>query len=114
MEGGIDSSHVSFLHSGALNTDPLFKGSKGNQYNLGDKKPVFEIVESEGGLYIGARRNAENGSYYWRITPWVMPCFTMAPPRPPPPMHGPFWTPVDDENSWVLSSAYHTGRALTW
>jgi len=23
MEGGIDSSHVSFLHSGALNTDPL-------------------------------------------------------------------------------------------
>ncbi|HEX3059616.1 MAG TPA: Rieske 2Fe-2S domain-containing protein, partial [Usitatibacter sp.] len=55
MEGGIDSSHVSFLHSGALNTDPLFKGSKGNQYNLGDKKPVFEVVESEGGLYIGAR-----------------------------------------------------------
>ena len=45
MEGGIDSSHVSFLHSGALNTDPLFKGSKGNQYNLGDKKPVFEVVK---------------------------------------------------------------------
>jgi phenylpropionate dioxygenase-like ring-hydroxylating dioxygenase large terminal subunit len=62
MEGGIDSSHVSFLHSGALNTDPLFKGSKGNQYNLGDKKPVFEVVESEGGLYIGARRNAETES----------------------------------------------------
>src|SRR5947208_783698 len=61
MEGGIDSSHVSFLHSGALNTDPLFKGSKGNQYNLGDRKPVFEVVESEGGLYIGARRNAEDG-----------------------------------------------------
>jgi phenylpropionate dioxygenase-like ring-hydroxylating dioxygenase large terminal subunit len=45
MEGGIDSSHVSFLHSGSLNTDPLFKGSKGNQYNLKDMKPVFEVVE---------------------------------------------------------------------
>src|SRR5688572_25627476 len=33
MEGGIDSSHVSFLHRGSLNTDPLFKGARGNQYN---------------------------------------------------------------------------------
>jgi phthalate 4,5-dioxygenase oxygenase subunit len=45
MEGGIDSSHVSFLHSGEINRDPLFKGSKGNQYNLGDMKPVFEVVD---------------------------------------------------------------------
>src|SRR5215207_2855694 len=81
MEGGIDSSHVSFLHSGELNTDPLFKGSKGNQYNMGDMKPVFEVVESPGGLYIGARRNAEEGNYYWRVTQWVMPAFTMIPPR---------------------------------
>ena len=113
MEGGIDSSHVSFLHSGALNTDPLFKGSKGNQYNLGDKKPVFEVVESEGGLYIGARRNAEDGSYYWRITPWVMPCFTMVPPRGDHPMHGHFWIPIDDENCWAWSFDYHPVRALT-
>src|SRR6202521_1729634 len=113
MEGGIDSSHVSFLHSGALNTDPLFKGSKGNAYNLGDKKPVFEVVESEGGLYIGARRNAEDGKYYWRITPWVMPCFTMVPPRGDHPMHGHFWIPIDDENCWAWSFDYHPVRALT-
>ena len=42
-------------------------------------RPVFEVVESPGGLYIGARRNAENGNYYWRITQWVMPSFTMIP-----------------------------------
>src|SRR6185312_15533746 len=29
MEGGIDSSHVSWLHGSELNKDPLFKGSKG-------------------------------------------------------------------------------------
>jgi hypothetical protein len=113
MEGGIDSSHVSFLHSGALNTDPLFKGAKGNQYNLGDKRPVFEVVESEGGLYIGARRNAEDGKYYWRITPWVMPCFTMVPPRGDHPMHGHFWVPMDDENCMAWSFDYHPVRALT-
>ena len=40
MEGGIDSSHVSFLHRGELNRDPLFKGSKGNQYNLTRREAV--------------------------------------------------------------------------
>jgi phthalate 4,5-dioxygenase len=113
MEGGIDSSHVSFLHSGSLNTDPLFKGSKGNQYNLKDMKPVFEVVEQPGGLYIGARRNAEDGHYYWRITPWVMPSFTMVPPRGDHPVHGHFWIPIDDDNCWAWSFDYHPVRALT-
>jgi phenylpropionate dioxygenase-like ring-hydroxylating dioxygenase large terminal subunit len=113
MEGGIDSSHVSFLHSGSLKSDPLFKGAKGNQYNQQDKKPVFEVVDAEGGLFIGARRNAEDGQYYWRITPWVMPSFTMVPPRGDHPMHGHFWVPIDDENCWAWSFDYHPTRPLT-
>jgi hypothetical protein len=112
MEGGIDSSHVSWLHRGNLNSDPLFKGAKGNQYNLNDVKPVFEVVPSEGGLLIGARRNAEQGNYYWRITPWVMPCFTMVPPRGDHPVHGHFWIPIDDANCWAWSFDYHPVRAL--
>jgi len=113
MEGGIDSSHVSFLHRGDLKTDPLFKGTRGNQYNLSDLRPVFEVVESPGGLYIGARRNAENGRYYWRITQWVMPSFTMIPPRGGHPVHGHFWIPIDDENCWTWSYDYHPTRPLT-
>jgi len=113
MEGGIDSSHVSFLHRGDLNSDPLFKGARGNQYNLNDSRPVFEVVESPGGLYIGARRNAENGNYYWRITQWVMPSFTMIAPRGNHPVHGHFWIPIDDENCWTWSFDYHPTRALT-
>jgi phthalate 4,5-dioxygenase oxygenase subunit len=113
MEGGIDSSHVSWLHRGNLNTDPLFKGAAGNKYNLSDSRPVFEVVEHPGGLYIGARRNAENGTYYWRITPWVMPSFTMVPPRGDHPMHGHFWIPIDDEYCWAWSFDYHPVRPLT-
>jgi phthalate 4,5-dioxygenase len=113
MEGGIDSSHVSFLHRGDLNTDPMFKGAKGNQYNLSDMRPVFEVVESPGGLYIGARRNAENGHYYWRITQWVMPTFTMIPPRGDHSIHGHFWIPIDDETCWAWSYDYHPTRPLT-
>ena len=113
MEGGIDSSHVSFLHRGDLKTDPLFEGTRGNRYSLSDMRPVFEVVESAGGLYIGARRNAEHGRYYWRITQWVMPSYTMIPPRGGHPIHGHFWIPIDDEHCWTWSFDYHPTRALT-
>jgi len=113
MEGGIDSSHVSFLHRGALNKDPLFKGAKGNQYNLDDFQPKFEVVESAGGLLIGARRKAEDGNFYWRITQWLMPFFTAIPPRGDHPMHGHFWVPIDDETCWAWSYDYHPVRALS-
>jgi phthalate 4,5-dioxygenase oxygenase subunit len=113
MEGGIDSSHVSFLHRSDLKNDPLFKGTRGNRYNLSDTRPVFEVVESDGGLYIGARRNAEHGHYYWRITQWVMPSYTMIPPRGGHPIHGHFWIPIDDENCWTWSFDYHPTRALS-
>jgi phthalate 4,5-dioxygenase oxygenase subunit len=113
MEGGIDSSHVSWLHSGSLDSDPLFRGARGNKYNMADQKPFFEVTDSAGGLYIGARRNAEEGHYYWRITPWVMPSFTMVPPRGNHPVHGHFWIPIDDENCWAWSFDYHPVRALT-
>jgi hypothetical protein len=113
LEGGIDSSHVSFLHSGSLNSDPLFKGAKGNQYNMNDLAPVFEVVEMSGGLAVGVRRNAEDDQYYWRITPWVMPCFTMVPPRGDHPVHGHFWVPIDDHNCWAWSFDYHPTRDLT-
>jgi phthalate 4,5-dioxygenase len=113
LEGGIDSSHVSWLHSGGLKNDPLFKGAAGNKYNMADMKPFFEVAEADGGLFIGARRNAEEGTYYWRITPWVMPTFTMVPPRGDHPVHGHFWIPIDDENCWTFTFDYHPVRPLS-
>src|SRR5689334_5061851 len=113
MEGGIDSSHVSFLHSGELNTDPLFKGSKANEYNLQDRMPVFEVVDYEGGLFIGARRKAEHGKYYWRITPWIMPWYTIIAPRAGHPIGAHAWVPIDDENCWAWSINYHPTRDLS-
>jgi len=113
LEGGIDSSHVSFLHSTSLETDPLFRGAGGNKYNLGDMQPVFEVADTNGGLLIGARRKAEDDQYYWRITPWVMPSFTMVPPRGDHPVHGHFWIPIDDEHCWAWSFDYKSQRDLT-
>ena len=113
MEGGIDSSHVSWLHRDALRSDPLMTGSRGNEYNMGDAMPRFEVADHPAGLFIGARRNAEGGKHYWRITPWCMPSFTMIPPRGGHPVHGHFWIPIDDENCWAWSFDYHPTRPLT-
>jgi phenylpropionate dioxygenase-like ring-hydroxylating dioxygenase large terminal subunit len=113
LEGGIDSSHVSFLHSGSLSRDPLIKGAKGNRYNESDKKPIFQVEKSTGGLYIGVRRNTEKDQYYWRITPWLMPNFTMLPPRGDHPIHGHFWVPINDHECWAWSYSYHPTRSLT-
>ncbi len=113
MEGGIDSSHVSFLHSHNLEVDALFKGAEGNKYNMADLRPVFEVVDNPGGLLIGARRNAEDDQYYWRITQWLMPAFTMIPPRADHPVHGHFWVPIDDEHCWAWSFDYKVTRTLT-
>jgi phenylpropionate dioxygenase-like ring-hydroxylating dioxygenase large terminal subunit len=113
LEGGIDSSHVSWLHRGDVKGDPLFKNAGGNKYNLNDLAPVFEVTETEGGLFIGARRMAEDDQYYWRITPWLMPCFTAVPPRGDYPMHGHFWVPIDDHSCYAWSYDYHPVRALT-
>jgi phthalate 4,5-dioxygenase oxygenase subunit len=113
MEGGIDSSHVSFLHRFTMSKDPLFKGAEGNKYNLKDSKPAFEVKQIDGGLLIGARRNAENDHYYWRVTPFVAPCFTAIPPRGDHPIHGHFWIPIDDHNCMAWSYDYHPVRALS-
>ncbi|MFP6711500.1 MAG: aromatic ring-hydroxylating dioxygenase subunit alpha [Rhodospirillales bacterium] len=113
LEGGIDSSHVSWLHGGALNTDPLFKGSKGNQYNAADRMPVFEVEPFDGGLLIAARRTADNDQYYWRITPWILPWHTLIAPRADHPIGGHVWVPIDDHTCWTWSFNYHPSRPLS-
>ncbi|MBO0685022.1 MAG: Rieske 2Fe-2S domain-containing protein, partial [Candidatus Dormibacteraeota bacterium] len=66
IEGGIDSSHVSFAHRYDLEGDPMHANTPGNAYLKADTHPKFEVAESDGGLVIGARRNADEDSYYWR------------------------------------------------
>jgi phenylpropionate dioxygenase-like ring-hydroxylating dioxygenase large terminal subunit len=112
MEGGIDSSHVSWLHSGDLHRDPLHKGTKGAEYQR-DRKPQFEVIESPGGLHIGARRNAEEGHYYWRITQWIMPWYTMVPPYGDNALNAHAWVPIDDGACLTWTFTYHPTRPLS-
>lgn len=112
MEGGIDSSHVSWLHSGELANDPLHVGTKGAQHIV-NKKPVFELHKSDGGLVIAAKRPTEDNQAYWRITQWIMPWYTMIPPYGDNALRGHAWVPIDDENCTTWNWAHHPTRPLT-
>ena len=97
MEGGIDSSHVSFLHRYDLDRDPLHRNTSGAKYTR-STNTVFDILESSGGLLIGARRNADPGFHYWRVTQWLMPWYTLIPPYKGNALNGHGWVPMDDHN----------------
>src|SRR5499427_6543545 len=51
LEGGIDSSHVSFLHSTVASHKGDYTGSNTNLFAL-DKAPEFRVVETDFGLLI--------------------------------------------------------------
>ncbi len=112
MEGGIDSSHVSFLHRFDLHHDAWLGNEQSARY-LADLSPKFEVVESAGGLLIGARRNAEAGHYYWRITQWIMPWYTIIPPFGTASLGGHAWVPIDDDTCWAFSMNWHPARELS-
>ena len=113
MEGGIDTSHVSFVHSYEVDDDPAHQGTKANEYIKADGNVVFDIEKTDFGLTLYGRRNGEADSYYWRITQWLFPWFTLIPPFGHHPLGGHVWVPIDDYNCWAWSINFTPDRPLT-
>ena len=79
IEGGIDSSHISFLHFGltpAVRDDPA---RAGHSLTNTDTAPHFIVKHTDYGFVYGANREAENDTFYWRLTPFMLPFFTVIP-----------------------------------
>ena len=112
MEGGIDTTHASWVHRYELEQDPMHKHAEANKYIKADRNAVFDIVEAPHGLTIFGRRNGEPNSHYWRITQWIFPWFTLIPPFGPHALGGHIWVPIDDENCWAWSINFLPERPL--
>lgn len=106
LEGGIDSSHISFLHRGDLR-----RGL--NNRAVADTAPRFETVPTDYGLMIGARRRHDDRTVYWRVTQWMMPFYTVIPRYEDHPFGGHAWVPIDDEHCYTWSFAWHPDRPIT-
>jgi phenylpropionate dioxygenase-like ring-hydroxylating dioxygenase large terminal subunit len=121
LEGGIDSSHIGFLHAPLDSKDAdtvkeLDRASfgVGAAVQTGDKAPHFDVVDTDYGVLIGARRTWPDGRHYWRVSQFLMPFYTM----PPTDMEAKIvqshiWVPMDDTNvvNWMVT--WHPERPLT-
>jgi phthalate 4,5-dioxygenase len=113
LEGDIDQSHVSFLHS-RLNyeTDDSPRGRIARIRGR-DRHPRFEVLDTDYGVLIGATRNAEEDTQYTRISQWLFPNYTMTGPYGPnPTLNWRAWVPIDDENVFVIGCNFHPLRPL--
>lgn len=109
VEGGIDSAHVSHLHSHKTksSTGVNFQDTaEAWRYLEIDRHPIFTVDEAETGLIIKARRNADD-MFYWRVTQFLLPFYTLTPPTVDPKnsegaaYYGHAWVPIDDETTWT-------------
>jgi phthalate 4,5-dioxygenase len=113
MEGGIDTSHVSYVHRFEVDDDPMHRGCKANDYIKADGNVIFQIEKSDCGLTLFGRRNGEPDSYYWRITQWLFPWYTLIPPFGEHALGGHVWVPIDDEHCWAWSINFHPDKPLS-
>ncbi|MGH7388101.1 MAG: Rieske 2Fe-2S domain-containing protein [Candidatus Rokuibacteriota bacterium] len=110
LEGDVDTGHLGFLHLGAVKPENTKPGTF-DYYNVADRAPKYEVVDTEFGTSYGAYRPAEADTYYWRIAHFLFPFFTMIPTG----VLGTqilvrAWVPVDDEHIMFWSLAVPRSR----
>lgn len=69
--------------------------------------PRHTVHETAYGLACGARRNAGDDRYLWRVSLFLWPCFTLVPPLGDPPLRiFRAWVPADDAQTHVFCAAW--------
>jgi phthalate 4,5-dioxygenase oxygenase subunit len=107
VEGEIDSSHVSILHTNpkTLATSPVHQ-----HYSAYDLSPKLFAKDTPIGILAMARRNAD-GRFYWRVSQWMLPTFSSIPSAAFP-IGGRAYVPIDDENAYTWDFNYDLARDL--
>jgi hypothetical protein len=120
IEGGIDTSHVNFLHrrlddgrTTAVGVDPVLGDNDLVRYGRRDSCPALEVVDTDYGVLYTGRRSVDETTDYHRIHPFILPFHNMiggGTQEDEVSYTGMVWTPVDDENTLVLEYGYRPGR----
>ncbi len=121
LEGEIDTAHVNFLHRNLGSDEDEFvpKEILPPRFDEAGLLPPpflarkqFDLAETDFGLVAMARSEFPEGEYYWRMTPFLVPSFTLIPSG-----YDAFntWTaivPVDDTYSVGFTVTWHHARPL--
>jgi phenylpropionate dioxygenase-like ring-hydroxylating dioxygenase large terminal subunit len=109
LEGGIDPTHVMWLHSPYdLADEKLAEAHQPSQHLVANRSGMrtpmaIEIVDTAAGFMYGAKRPFGEDKNLWRVNQFVMPYYTMPPGSE---LRGArIYTPIDDENSikWQIN-----------
>jgi nitrite reductase/ring-hydroxylating ferredoxin subunit len=112
LDGEMDPSHLAFLHG---------------KLDIPDDKSPARLIRSPAkitakhtnyGVICGARRDVSEGEYYWRITHYLVPCFSLTVTLTMSnalsfPRSGRCWVPMDDEHAWCFDYLFHPDQPLT-
>jgi phthalate 4,5-dioxygenase len=114
LEGDIDTSHLGFLHLGALDPEKMQPGTFG-YYTVKDRRPRYSVVDTEVGAMYGAYRPAAGDVNYWRIAQFLFPFYALIPTG----VLGlsrlvRAWVPMDDDHTmfFVMGAAGSVGAGM--
>jgi hypothetical protein len=108
-EGEVDSAHAPILHS------RLDKTSKRSNTKLATSgRPIFDVLQREFGVSIAARREANDDERYWRVNQFILPIYTLVPPKGSEwaELTGHAWVPIDDSHTLCIGFTYLPDRPL--
>ncbi|HTE87022.1 MAG TPA: Rieske 2Fe-2S domain-containing protein [Dehalococcoidia bacterium] len=103
VEGGIDSSHVGFLHR---QFDPSTWGGIGTAIRV--KAPRLEVEQTAYGFRYAALRSLPDGRQNIRITPFILPFHTYVPTARADNNLWHAWVPRDDGSNWMYDVRFST------
>ena len=79
LEGDIDTSHLGFLHMGAV-AKQQYLDDDYDKSVVANRAPEYEVEDGDYGVGYAAIRPAETeGETYWRVAHFLFPCWTMPP-----------------------------------
>lgn len=111
LEGGLDTAHVSFLHSQG--------GVAVTKLSNMDSAPRLDVIATRYGYRYVSRRLISADKAYVRHYQYMMPAQQMRPSvvdttgglQPRPTLDGHLWVPIDDESTNVINYMYSYDQA---
>ena len=112
LEGNIDSSHLSFLHTRLAADGNGFGGNNRGLWYV-DKTPRMEVRATDYGVMYGAGRQEDPDNTYWRVTQFLMPFYGMFAPVSPAEVPLQWWIPLDDNTVMKWDVRLNPNRPIT-
>ena len=96
LEGGFDTSHLAFLHTGSVASGF-------------DVPTEYEVIPTDFGFVAGTGRTTDTGDIHWTANVMLVP-FHKVISTTPPGAH--VWMPIDDETTMLYSVDFNSSRPL--